>query len=182
MTKPVPHQGDLAKLPRALAPLLDRKQWCIWRWTPNPDGSWQKPPFIATHPDRHANIKDVSTWSDYTTALAAVQTGQGDGISYVLTADDPFAAIDLDHCRDGLGGVDIWAQLFLERGRSTYSELTPSLKPASDLPPMYSHGDPDPRPLKSWLVKGLIPACVHGLLAGQWEPTKPSLCSTSRPR
>ena len=46
--------------------------------------------------------------------------------SYVLTADDPFAAIDLDHCRDELGGIDIWAQLFLERGRNTYGEVTPS--------------------------------------------------------
>jgi hypothetical protein len=44
---------------------------------------------------------------------------------------------------------------------------TEDLKPAPDLPPMYAHGDPDPRPLKSWLVKGLIPACGHGLLAGQ---------------
>ena len=35
------------------------------------------------------------------------------------------------------------------------------LKPASELPPMYAHGDPDPRPLKNWLVKGLIPACGH---------------------
>jgi hypothetical protein len=126
MTKPVTHQGDLAELPRALAPLLDRKQWCIWRWTPKPDGSWQKPPFIATQPDRHASTKDASTWTDYTTALAAVRTGQGDGISYVLTANDPFAAIDLDHCRDNLGGIDIWAQLFLERARNTYSEVTPS--------------------------------------------------------
>ena len=32
-----------------------------------------------------------------------------------------------------------------------------------DLPPMYAHGDPDPRPLKSWLVKHLIPECGHGL-------------------
>src|SRR6516165_9535805 len=94
MTKPVTHQDDLAKLPRALAPLLDRKQWCIWRWTPKPDGTWQKPPFIATHPDRHANTRDPGTWVDYTTVLAAVQTGHGDGISYVLTAEDPFAAID----------------------------------------------------------------------------------------
>ena len=92
MTKPLTHQGDLAKLPRALAPLIERKQWCIYRWTPKPDGSWQKPPFIATHPDRHANIKDASTWTDYTTALAAVQTGHGDGISYVLTADDQIEA------------------------------------------------------------------------------------------
>jgi hypothetical protein len=126
MKKPLTHQGDLAKLPRALAPLLERKQWCTWRWTQKPDGSWQKPPFIATQPDRHANTKDPTTWTDYTTALVAVQAGHADGLTYVLTGDDPFAAIDLDHCRDELGGIGIWAQLFLERGRNTYSEVTPS--------------------------------------------------------
>src|SRR5262245_37044681 len=47
-----------------------------------------------------------------------------------------------------------------------------NLKPASELPPMYAHGDPDPRPLKNWLVKGLIPACGHGLLSGQWGTYK----------
>ena len=41
-----------------------------------------------------------------------------------------------------------------------------------DLPPMYAHGDPDPRPLKSWLVKHLIPECGHGLLSGQWGAGK----------
>jgi AAA domain len=49
---------------------------------------------------------------------------------------------------------------------------TEDVKPAPDLPPMYAHGDPDPRPLRSWLVKGLIPACGHGLLAGQWGTYK----------
>ena len=34
-----------------------------------------------------------------------------------------------------------------------------------DLPPLYAHGDPDPRPLKSWLIKHLIPAVGHGLLS-----------------
>ena len=46
--KPTTHQADLAKLPRALAPLLERPQWAIWRWTPKPGGGWQKPPFMAT--------------------------------------------------------------------------------------------------------------------------------------
>jgi hypothetical protein len=100
--------------------------WCIWRWTPKPDGSWQKPPYVAMQPNRHASTNDSTTWTEYGTALAAVQAGHADGLTYVLTADDPFAAIDLDYCRDGLGGVDIWAQLFLERARNTYSEVTPS--------------------------------------------------------
>ena len=127
MTKPTTHQRDLAKLPRALAPLIERPQWCVWRWTQKLDGKWQKPPYQARDPQRHASSTDPSTWSDYPTALAAVQAGHADGITYMLTADDPFAAIDLDHCRDpDTRSIDIWAQLFLERGRETYAEVTPS--------------------------------------------------------
>lgn len=47
-----------------------------------------------------------------------------------------------------------------------------SPKPNSSLPPLYAHGDPDPRPIKSWLIKHLIPACGHGLLSGQWGAGK----------
>ena len=126
-SKPITQQRDLAKLPRALAPLLERPQWAVWRWTQRPDGTWQKPPFMATQPDRHASTSDPSTWSSYETALAAVRARQADGISYILTEDDSFAAIDLDHCRClETHSIDIWAQLFLERGRNTYTEVTPS--------------------------------------------------------
>ena len=126
-SKPITQQRDLAKLPRALAPLLERPQWAVWRWTQKPDGTWQKPPFMATQPDRHASTSDPSTWSSYETALAAVRARQADGISYILTEDDSFAAIDLDHCRClETHSIDIWAQLFLERGRNTYTEVTPS--------------------------------------------------------
>ena len=125
--KPVTHQGDLAKLPRALAPLIERPQWCVWRWTQKPDGSWQKPPFQAMHPDFHGNVKDPNTWADYDAALDAVQTGRADGITYMLTETDPFAAIDLDHCRDvNTHSIDAWAQNFLDVGRHGYSEVTPS--------------------------------------------------------
>jgi primase-polymerase (primpol)-like protein len=71
-SKPTTHQADLAKLPRALAPLIERPQWCVWRWTQKPDGSWQKPPFQAMQPDAHGNVKDPSTWTDYDAALDAV--------------------------------------------------------------------------------------------------------------
>src|SRR5262249_24145032 len=41
-----------------------------------------------------------------------------------------------------------------------------------NLPRLYAHGDPDERPIKSWLIKGLIPAIGHGLLSGQWRAGK----------
>ena len=79
--KPSTHQADLAKLPRALAPLIERPQWAVWRWTQKPDRSWQKPPFMATQPERHASTTDPSTWSDYATALTTVQAKLADGIT-----------------------------------------------------------------------------------------------------
>jgi primase-polymerase (primpol)-like protein len=79
--KPIAHQGNLAKLPRALAPLIERPQWAVWRWTQKHDGTWQKPPFQALQPDRNASTSDPSTWNDYGTALSTVRAGNADGIS-----------------------------------------------------------------------------------------------------
>jgi RecA-family ATPase len=125
--KPSTFAGDIAKLSPALAPLVKRPQWCIWRWTQRSDKSWQKPPFVAAQPDRHASSTDPATWGSYADAVAAVQAGRGDGITYVLTEDDPFAAIDLDDCRDiATTSIDPWAQTFLERSRGAYAEITPS--------------------------------------------------------
>ena len=99
----------------------------MWRWTQQGNGRWQKPPYQALDPQRHASTKDPDTWCDYATALAAVQAGKADGISYVLTEADPFAAIDLDHCRHpDTRSIDVWAQNFLDAARHTYAEVTPS--------------------------------------------------------
>jgi len=41
-----------------------------------------------------------------------------------------------------------------------------------DLPQLFVHGSPDPRPLTTWLVKHILPARGHGLLSGQWGTAK----------
>jgi putative DNA primase/helicase len=121
--RPTTYQKNLAKLPAAFAPLCERPQWAVWRWTLLANGRWQKPPFMAREPRRHASVKDPSTWTDYSAALAAVQAGNADGITYILTETDPFAAIDLDHCRNvKTYSIDIWAQNFLDTARNSYSE------------------------------------------------------------
>jgi AAA domain-containing protein len=126
-TRPTTCQRDLAKLPRALAPLIERSQWGVWRWTQLPNGKWQKPPFMATQPQWHVSTSDPSTWTDYITALAAVQAGHADGINYILTENDPFAAIDIDNCRHlTTHSIDSWAQLFMQFAVASYQEVTPS--------------------------------------------------------
>ena len=125
--KPITHQGDLAKLPQALTLLIERPQWAVWRWTRQTNDRWQKPPYQARDPQRHASTRDRSTWSDYATALATVQAGDADGISYVLTENDPLAAIDLDHCRDpDTRSFDKWAMNWLDMFKNSYLEVTPS--------------------------------------------------------
>jgi hypothetical protein len=125
--RPITHQSNLGKLPRALTPLIERPQWAIWRWTQLPNGNWQKPPFMAMQPDRHVSTNDPSTWSDYASALAAVQAGHGDGISYILTENNPFAAIDIDNCRHvETYSIDPFAQWFMQYALTSYQEVTPS--------------------------------------------------------
>jgi hypothetical protein len=46
----------------------------------------------------------------------------------------------------------------------------PSRIPIS--PQLHTHGSPDPRPLKAWLIKHLIPQVGHGLMSGQWGAGK----------
>jgi hypothetical protein len=120
-------QGNLAKLPPALAPLLELPQWCVWHWTRNAKGVWQKPPFQSLNPDRHASVSDPDTWTDYATALATVQAKRADGITFVLTTDTELAAADVDHCRDQhSGSLADWAQGLLDQADHTYTEITPS--------------------------------------------------------
>ena len=53
-----------------------------------------------------------------------------------------------------------------------FEDLEEKRRQDPKLPPLYAHGDPDPRPLKPWLIKHLMPAVGHGLLSGQWGAGK----------
>jgi hypothetical protein len=125
LPKPTLYSGDLANPPAVLRPLLLRPQWAIWRLTW--DGlRWTKPPFQACDPERHASSADPSTWTDYSTAVAAAAK-HGDGVTYVLTPDDELGAADIDHVRDPkTGAVKEWAQRLLDQAEHTYAEVSPS--------------------------------------------------------
>jgi hypothetical protein len=122
--KPIILRGNFGKLPPALAPLRARPQWVVWRLTWRA-GNWTKPPFRCDDTHRFASSSDPSTWSRYETAVAASATT--DGITYVLTPDDPFAAVDIDHVRDPVTGtIEGWAQRLLDQAGHSYAEISPS--------------------------------------------------------
>ena len=93
--KPVTYQRNL-RVALALLPLLSGNSgWGgagVWSRGKSSD-------FLALEPQRPASLTDPSTWCDYAPPLAAWQAGHADGIAYVMTEADPFAAIELVHCR-----------------------------------------------------------------------------------
>jgi hypothetical protein len=122
--KPTILRGDFSNPPPALAPLRARRQWVIWRLTWRA-GHWTKPPFRCDDPYRFASSADPTSWSSYEAAVAAATAG--DGITYVLTPEDPFAAVDVDHVRDPVTGtVETWAQRLLDQASHSYVEISPS--------------------------------------------------------
>lgn len=67
-----------------------------------------------------------STWGSFAEVVAAYTEGKGDGIGFVITADDPYCGIDLDSCVDPLTGeIDPWALEIIEV-LDGYTELSPS--------------------------------------------------------
>jgi len=93
----------------------------VWRYKEE-NGQRKKPPVNpkTLHP---ASPTDRTTWGTLESALAAVATGQYQGIGFMLS-HSPFAGIDLDHCIHE-GSIQPWAQEIIET-LNTYTEYSPS--------------------------------------------------------
>jgi putative DNA primase/helicase len=116
--------GAVDAIPRELREL---PQWVGWR-RERRNGKWTKAPYQAARPARRArraSTTDPATWSSFEEARAAFETGAGDGIGFVFTADDPYAGVDLDDCFDELGRFDP-AGAAIVRRLDSYTELSPS--------------------------------------------------------
>lgn len=74
------------------AELRNRDQWLLWRL----DTDRPKMPL-----DEHGNAAswtDPSTWLSFQEARELVETGDFDGVGFVITPGDPYIGIDLDGC------------------------------------------------------------------------------------
>src|SRR5262245_52146540 len=100
------------------------EQWVVWSWTWKADkAKWDKPPLCARD-GRSASVTDSRTWSTFANAIQFHHAGHVDGIGYVLTASDPFVAVDLDKCV-AAGMVEPWATEIIAQ-LASYTEISPS--------------------------------------------------------
>jgi putative DNA primase/helicase len=98
------------------------RQWVTWRLQKR-NGEPTKVPYNA-RTGVTASVTDATTWTTFAEATAAA--GQYDGVGFVLTKNDPFVGIDLDHCRDAETGViESWAEEIIAQIGS-YAEASPS--------------------------------------------------------
>jgi putative DNA primase/helicase len=106
------------------------RQWVNWRYEHQPKRNAVKPwTKVPKNPATGANASptDPQTWAAFAQA-SVVFNGNADldGIGFVLTAADPYVAIDLDGCRDpDTGEIQPWAQAIIDHFRS-YTEISPS--------------------------------------------------------
>ena len=107
--------------------LRDLHQWVNWRFVQRPGRRKPTKVPINAATGGTASTTDAATWSAFDVALASFLNGQGDGIGFVFTTDDPYTGIDLDDCYDEAGQLVSWAQAIVTRF-DTYTELSPSGK------------------------------------------------------
>lgn len=102
--------------------LQTHNQWVVWRFEQTDNGKPTKVPYQVN--GRHANVMDKTTWSDFNSVINAVKNY--DGIGFVLTEEDPYCFVDLDHTEDP--DVISTQHLIFQNLNETYAEFSPSGK------------------------------------------------------
>jgi putative DNA primase/helicase len=105
----------------ALEELQAHPQWVCWR-KERRQGKLTKVPYCVTT-DKYAASDNPQTWATYAQALQAKRAHHFDGIGYMFNRD--YTGVDLDHCVQEDGGIDPWAQAYLDQLQS-YAEYSPS--------------------------------------------------------
>lgn len=134
-----PIAADLNHIPAALK---EWRQWVLWRGAEKIDEQTgeiklNKIP-IDPHTLRNADTTDPMTWGSYEHCVEALPVAlegwehdnpaayHGGGLGFVFSAEDPYAGIDLDKCRNPeTGDIDAWAKKRIE-DLDSYTETTPS--------------------------------------------------------
>ena len=99
-------------------------QWVVWR----AEKRGEKITKVPYNPLslKHAKSTDPMTWTGFDKAWKVFRGGNFNGIGFVLSKNDEFSGVDLDHCRDLKSGViDDWA-MKIAKELNSYTEISPS--------------------------------------------------------
>ena len=93
------------------------KQWVCWNSTKFP---------INVRTGKKAEVDNPHTWCTFKEAQEAVLSGKYKGVGFVLTGDDPYTIIDLDHViNPDTGEILPWAQEIINL-MDSYTEVSQS--------------------------------------------------------
>ena len=106
-----------------LAELMPYRQFIVWKQL-EIAGKKKKPPYNPAT-NLPASPTDPATWGTYKEAVKALTTGLYNGIGFVFTQADSFAAIDLDHCVHTNRRIDFREEQLIRRIQS-YAEYSPN--------------------------------------------------------
>lgn len=97
------------------------RQWVVWKYHTLADGKKTKVPYSVN--GFQASVVNPNHWTTFDEAIKATNF---DGIGFVLTENDPFCFIDLDHSEDP--ETIRQQKLIFENFNDTYAEFSPSGK------------------------------------------------------
>lgn len=97
-------------------------QWCVWKYVDVGEGKKPtKEPFYTL--DWHMSVTKPETWLSFD-AAQILQLKGFNGIGFILTANDPYAVVDLDDTEGDQ--VKLQRQREIYQDFDTYSEISPS--------------------------------------------------------
>jgi putative DNA primase/helicase len=101
--------------------LKEIPQWVCWKYTWN-GKKWTKPPY---QPNGYkASKTNTAHFFAFSDVIAAYEKGGFSGVGFILTKDDPFVAIDIDHCLEGKVLTDEARDII--KALNSYTEISPS--------------------------------------------------------
>jgi putative DNA primase/helicase len=106
------------------AELKALNQWVLWRGEQRGDRI-TKVPYSAS--GNRASSSDSDTWTDFGSAVEAYKSGAWDGIGFVFTQGGGLTGIDLDHCLDSEGKLELKTEA-LVNALCSYTEYSVSGK------------------------------------------------------
>jgi hypothetical protein len=112
--------------PTIMDELTALRQWVCWRYKERPGAKPTKPP-INPRTGLGASHSNSEHWTSFDEAWNAVERFGCEGVGFVLTKDDDYVGIDLDHVLNQETGEPLydWIKNLIDNPE-TYCEVSPS--------------------------------------------------------